>query len=140
MLAAPIAAVLLMIAAAQGAAQTLSTGQSYPARPVRLIVPFAPGGNVMSAPKVARLLASRGSMLIASSSPDEWSFYDGGHGGYFCTSFIEYFMNRVSFANTDPAISWRDIIDNARNAAKRRSETDKYAEATQTPICYFNVY
>ena len=101
---------------------------------------FAPGGNVMSAPKVARLLASRGSMLIASSSPDEWSFYDGGHGGYFCTSFIEYFMNRVSFANTDPAISWRDIIDNARNAAKRRSETDKYAEATQTPICYFNVY
>lgn len=100
---------------------------------------FAPGGNVMSSTKVASLFVRKGSVLIASSSPDEWSFYDGGHGGYFCTAFIEYFMNRVSFANTDNAISWRDIIDNAMLAAKRKSQTDRYPEAVQTPIVYFNI-
>jgi len=62
---------VLAVAALVTAHSTFSQGQSFPARPVRIIVPFAPGGNVdLVARGVSQRLAeSLGQQVIVDNRP-----------------------------------------------------------------------
>jgi hypothetical protein len=91
----------------------------------------AVGGYHFKESALKQLFSKRGSMLLSTCKPEEFSMYYLSLGGYFCTSFYETFLQKTGKAS-QAATTWNDIMNDAFSKTEEMSRSDK-DRGTQHP-------
>jgi hypothetical protein len=96
-------------------------------------------GNYIIDPKAMKALFNQsGKMLIATSKPNESTWYYQTMGGLFGNNFVSAISKETNFTNQSNNVSWKDIFDNSVNETVSRTRSGE-TPAEQDPIMHFDI-
>jgi len=98
------------------------------------------GGDFILDPNAMKALFKQsGQLLLATSKPNEYTWYYPESGGIFGQNFVTEISREANFTNTsNKGVTWKDIIDNSIKETVATTGPG-YTPASQDPIRDFNI-
>lgn len=92
--------------------------------------------DMLNSASLKTLFNKTGKLLIATSSPNEPSYYSVNVGGDFCNDFIRSLIQETGIGNQPGQIKWQHLIDSANDATTKDSEN---MPTQQHPKYHFDI-
>lgn len=112
-------------------------GKSTPSTQNPAYMPMAPA--IVNSTAVRNLVSQRGKILVATSKPNEYTWYYQNTGGIFGSNFTTTFLTDVGYASNNASISWENIFNDAIKYTVEKTESRENGTQPQHPIHYYDV-
>jgi hypothetical protein len=96
------------------------------------------GDYIIDPNAMKALFKQSGKLLVATSKPNESTWYYQTIGGLFGNNFVSAISKETNFTNQSNNVSWKDIFDNSISETVQRTASGE-TPAQQDPILHYDI-